>query len=91
MRFHRLSLAVMMGCMVAAPLAFAQNDTTNNSMKAAPADKTTKTAQKQHTAGVPEGLTQDQGTAMKQHTAGVPAGLLPDQGTAYQGSASKNQ
>jgi hypothetical protein len=87
MRFHRFSLAVMMGCMVAAPLAFAQNDTTAKP----PAEKTAKMApQKQHTAGVPESMTPSQGTAMKQHTAGVPAGLLPDQGTAYQG-ASKNQ
>jgi hypothetical protein len=87
MRFHRFSLAVMMGCMVAAPLAFAQNDTTSAKP---PVEKTAKVPQKQHTAGVPESMTPNQGTAMKQHTAGVPAGLLPDQGSAYQG-ASKNQ
>jgi len=87
MRFHRFSLAVMMGCMVAAPLAFAQNDTT---AAKPPVEKSDKMAQKQHTAGVPESMTPSQGTAYKQHTAGVPAGLLPDQGTAYKG-ASKNQ
>jgi hypothetical protein len=85
MRFHSLSLAVMMGCVVAVPLAFAQND----SAKPTTTEKS-KMADKQHTAGVPQGLTPDQGSAMKQHTAGVPAGLLPDQGTAYKG-ASKNE
>jgi hypothetical protein len=88
MRFHSLSLAVAMGCLVAAPLAMAQSD--NNSATKPSTEKSDKMAQKQHTAGVPEGLTADQGTAMKQHTAGVPAGLLPDQGNAYKG-ASKNQ
>ncbi len=87
MRFQSFSLAVMMGCMVAAPLAMAQSD---NSATKPSTEKSDKMAQKQHTAGVPESMTPDQGTAMKQHTAGVPAGLLPDQGNAYKG-ASKNQ
>ena len=89
MRFHSLSLAVMMGCVVAVPLAFAQND---SSAKPTTTEKSKMSAEpkKEHTAGVPQGLTPDQGSAMKQHTAGVPAGLLPDQGTAYKG-ASKNE
>ena len=48
MRFQSLSLAVMMGCVVAVPLAFAQND----SAKPTTTEKS-KMADKQHTAGVP--------------------------------------
>ena len=86
MKFHSFALYTLMGCVGVVPLALAQSDTTG----AKPAsEETANMAAKQHTAGVPQGLTPDAGTAMKQHTAGVPLSLTPNPGTAYE--ATKNQ
>jgi hypothetical protein len=86
MKFHSLALYTLIGSVGIVPLAFAQSDMTGAKPQS---EETANMAAKQHTAGVPQGLTPDAGTAMKQHTAGVPLSLTPNPGTAYE--ATKNQ
>jgi hypothetical protein len=86
MKFHSLALYTLMGCVGVVPLAFAQSDKTGANPES---EEAANMAAKQHTAGVPQGLTPDAGTAMKQHTAGVPLGLTSNPGTAYEGTKSQ--